>query len=225
MKPLSIAHLVWLCLDHSHQWCWLALRGLLPWRERPASWPQDPNRGPYNRFEEPWDVGCLFLVSRGEKNNRKSYVENSPSSPVAGEWGWALYGTLSWVAFLRMTVRGGELGGDSSVNSRRVSRGIRRDFYCVTDNWIKYTSVTRYSEDLSTLISAEGYHLTSEGCCSICIPANTKHLYNICTMLDQRRRRWADVVQMLYKCFVFAGMHQYKQLVYELFHHILVEAL
>ena len=24
-------------------------------------------------------------------------------------------------------------------------------------------------------------------------------------MLDQRRRRWADVVQMVYKCFVFAG--------------------
>ena len=30
-------------------------------------------------------------------------------------------------------------------------------------------------------------------------------LYNIRTKLDQRRRRWADVVQMLYKCFVFAG--------------------
>ena len=26
------------------------------------------------------------------------------------------------------------------------------------------------------------------------IPANTKHLYNIHTMLDQRQRRWADVV-------------------------------
>ena len=25
-------------------------------------------------------------------------------------------------------------------------------------------------------------------------------------MLDQRRRRWDDVVQMLYKSFVFAGM-------------------
>ena len=25
-------------------------------------------------------------------------------------------------------------------------------------------------------------------------------------MLDQRRKRWADVVQMLYKCFVFAGL-------------------
>ena len=24
-------------------------------------------------------------------------------------------------------------------------------------------------------------------------------------MMDQRRRRWADVVEMLYKCFVFAG--------------------
>ena len=30
-------------------------------------------------------------------------------------------------------------------------------------------------------------------------------LYNIRTKLDQRWRRWADVVQMLYKCFVFAG--------------------
>ena len=38
------------------------------------------------------------------------------------------------------------------------------------------------------------------------IPASTKHLYNICTMLGQRRRRWAAVVQMLYKCFVFTGM-------------------
>ena len=33
---------------------------------------------------------------------------------------------------------------------------------------------------------------------------NTKHLYNIYTMSAQRRKRWADVVQMLYKCFVFA---------------------
>ena len=36
-------------------------------------------------------------------------------------------------------------------------------------------------------------------------PVNTKHLYSICTMLDQRRRRWADVIQLLYKCSVFAG--------------------
>ena len=32
------------------------------------------------------------------------------------------------------------------------------------------------------------------------IPANTKHLYKICTMLNH------DVVQMLYNCFVFAGI-------------------
>ena len=29
-----------------------------------------------------------------------------------------------------------------------------------------------------------------------------QHLYNICTMLDQRRRRWADDIQMLYVCWV-----------------------
>ena len=37
-------------------------------------------------------------------------------------------------------------------------------------------------------------------------PAKTTHLYNICTMSDQRRRRWADFVQMLYKCVVFSGI-------------------
>ena len=33
-------------------------------------------------------------------------------------------------------------------------------------------------------------------------PVTTKHLYIICTMLDER---WADVVQMLYKYFVFVS--------------------
>ena len=32
---------------------------------------------------------------------------------------------------------------------------------------------------------------------------NTKHLYIIYTMLSQRRRRWADALYILYKCFVF----------------------
>ena len=36
-------------------------------------------------------------------------------------------------------------------------------------------------------------------------PANTRHLSGICAVLGQRRRRWADVVQMLYGCFVLAG--------------------
>ena len=38
------------------------------------------------------------------------------------------------------------------------------------------------------------------------LKVNTKHLYNICTTWDQRRRRWADLVQMVYKYFVFAGV-------------------
>ena len=36
-------------------------------------------------------------------------------------------------------------------------------------------------------------------------PANTIHLFHICTMSAQRLRRWSNIVQMLYKCFVFAG--------------------
>ena len=31
-------------------------------------------------------------------------------------------------------------------------------------------------------------------------------MYNICTTSAQRLRRWSDIVQMLYKCFVFIGM-------------------
>ena len=35
--------------------------------------------------------------------------------------------------------------------------------------------------------------------------ANTKHLYTICTTSAQRPRLWSNIVQMLYKCFVFDG--------------------
>ena len=35
--------------------------------------------------------------------------------------------------------------------------------------------------------------------------ANTKHLYKMCTTWVQRLRRWSNIVQMLYSCFVFTG--------------------
>ena len=38
------------------------------------------------------------------------------------------------------------------------------------------------------------------------LKANTKHLYNICTTSAQRLRRWSNIVQILYKCFVFTGL-------------------
>ena len=31
-------------------------------------------------------------------------------------------------------------------------------------------------------------------------------MYNTCPVLDQRRRRWDNVVQMLYKCFAGIGI-------------------
>ena len=42
-------------------------------------------------------------------------------------------------------------------------------------------------------------------CTSSLNPANTKHLYNICTTPVQRLRRWPNIVQTLSKCFVFNG--------------------
>ena len=41
---------------------------------------------------------------------------------------------------------------------------------------------------------------------AVYVPASTKHLYNICTTSSQRLRRWSNIVQMLYKSFVFAGV-------------------
>ena len=38
------------------------------------------------------------------------------------------------------------------------------------------------------------------------IPANTKHLYNICATSVQRLRRWSNILQMLYNFFVFTGI-------------------
>ena len=37
--------------------------------------------------------------------------------------------------------------------------------------------------------------------CISTFPVSPKHFYNICTMLDQRRRRWADVVQNVTQMF------------------------
>ena len=66
---------------------------------------------------------------------------------------------------------------------------------CNTSN--NLSSTTRASsKGWNERVSSHGPHLS---------PVNTKHLYNICTMLDQCRRRWDDAVQMLYKCFEFAG--------------------
>ena len=41
--------------------------------------------------------------------------------------------------------------------------------------------------------------------CNDLHPANTKHMYSICTTSAQRLRRWPNIVQMLYTCFVFMG--------------------
>ena len=40
-------------------------------------------------------------------------------------------------------------------------------------------------------------------------PVNPKHLYNIYTMLDQRRRRWADVVWGMVRKLISISHHEH----------------
>ena len=37
------------------------------------------------------------------------------------------------------------------------------------------------------------------------LPGRFTHFCGICAALEQCQRRWADVVQMMYECFMFAG--------------------
>ena len=53
-------------------------------------------------------------------------------------------------------------------------------------------------------------------------PSNTQHMYNICKLLDQLQERWADVVQISYKCFVFAGMETKGFFQFEIITNVLV---
>ena len=59
--------------------------------------------------------------------------------------------------------------------------------------------LTHHIYTLTTVIIYFSYYAT---------PANRKHLNDMCTMPAQRLR-WSNIVQMLYKCFVFAGTARY----------------
>ena len=79
-------------------------------------------------------------------------------------------------------------------------------FWCLSTHPANTTSTKCWSS-AGPPSATLAQHQTSTGstlrvCWAAFNPANTKHLYNICTM---RRRRWAGVVQMLYKFFVFGG--------------------
>ena len=50
------------------------------------------------------------------------------------------------------------------------------------------------------------WRLFKLGVLNLSVLATTKHLYNICTAPAKRLRRCANIVQMLYKCFMFAGL-------------------
>ena len=118
-------------------------------------------------------------------------------------------------------------GVEASVWPARITRDLWASsevrswggLYCAQGYWLQLTPVTRW------INKKPGQKRTKEDEDETPAPSNqsinqsindiwkkifhnenpTKHLYSICAMLDQRRRRWADVIQMLCKCFVFVG--------------------
>ena len=42
--------------------------------------------------------------------------------------------------------------------------------------------------------------------CTTARPSKKNHLYNICTASAQGLRCWSNIVQIVYKCFVFTGV-------------------
>ena len=52
----------------------------------------------------------------------------------------------------------------------------------------------------SSMMRSMRHPIEKNGC-----PANTKHLYNIYTTSAQRLRRWSNILQMIYKCFMFTA--------------------
>ena len=89
-----------------------------------------------------------------------------------------------------------------------LSQGLRRwaNIEPALDQRLVLTRKATIWRKMSDPICPKREPLSKRGL-TVLVPAREgqskhKHLYNICTMLDLRR--WADVVQMLYKCFVFA---------------------
>ena len=62
-------------------------------------------------------------------------------------------------------------------------------------SWMVYTSIIYSVKAWRDMVTGFLSH-----------PVDTKHLYDICTMLAQRRRRWASMLQMLYNCLCLLGI-------------------
>ena len=94
----------------------------------------------------------------------------------------------------------------SKTSSLRISLFTSiKDRHCIQTTRILVTSrvAKRNGSDTTNLSKSPSPPMLDQ--CGY--PANTKHLYNICTTLAQRLRRCSSIVQVLYvyKCFLFAG--------------------
>ena len=149
---------------------------------------------------------------RGVTRGREARPRSRPRYPAAAFIGPPIVRAV-WAAQCRPAAHRGPGVGRPGAGSLcgSVSRSDRSLIYVIPakhpaaavcranaiflgpDNILHYTNFAIiFPMAVSSLVEAP---------CSI----SKKHLYNICTMLDQRRRRWADIVRMLYKCFVFDG--------------------
>ena len=86
-----------------------------------------------------------------------------------------------------------------AINLKQASsvRCVFLDLQCSEDS--QCCGGTCYRHDITMELGtcfADAFCQNGGTAVRISTPANGKHVYNICTMLDQRRRRWTNVVQM-----------------------------
>ena len=165
-------------------------------------------------------------MSRIDRNNHKVVSAANKADEIwdiVFNWGYSWYNHINRHSDIRgLYLRLCEVA-DTTIWYHGAEMGIRN----VTDSF-RYRVLTIYDIGywkpvdkymLCTLLCLDKRTFNTGNTCFLCLndwvylysaclilPANTKHLHNNCTMSAQRLRRWSNIVQLLYKCFVFAGL-------------------
>ena len=85
---------------------------------------------------------------------------------------------------------------EKSSFSHKIHQSVQKSIKTKINSDFRRNYIVKLTNSYLNLLSISCYGNINSGCNEM-YPVNTQHFYNMCTMLDQRRRRWADIVQMV----------------------------